>query len=69
VTLTEVQPESGVSAAVLSAWLSLDPHQAHLIDYSVFASIYNAGKFALLASWRDLSSAGYSPPGSQLGVP
>ena len=65
VTLTEVQPESGVTAAALPDWLSLDRHQVPLIDYDVFASIYNAGKFALLASWRDRPSAEkYSPPAS-----
>jgi heme-degrading monooxygenase HmoA len=65
VTLTEVLPESGVTAAALPDWLSLDRHQPHLIDYDVFASIYNAGKFALLASWRDRPSAEkYSPPAS-----
>src|SRR5215471_12004101 len=50
VTLTEVQYSSGV-------WLWLDQEQADLIDYDVFASIYNEGKFALLASWRDRFAA------------
>ena len=63
VTLTEVQEVSGMTAAALPEWLSLDRNQADLIDYDVFASIYNAGKLALLASWRDRPSAEkFSPP-------
>src|SRR4029077_7265330 len=57
VTLTEVQHPSGVSAAALPHWLGLDQEQADLIDHDVFASIYNKGKLALLASWRDRSAA------------
>lgn len=53
VTLTDVQPESGVTAEALPDWLSVDRLRTDLIDYDVFASIYNAGKHALLASWRD----------------
>jgi hypothetical protein len=65
VTLTEVQPESGVTAAALPDWLSVDRHRVDLVDYDVFASIYNAGKHALLASWRDRPSAErFSPPAS-----
>src|SRR4029077_10605781 len=61
-TLTEVPPAAGVTAAALPDWLSLDRHRANLIDYDVFASIYNAGKLALLASWRDRSAEKFSPP-------
>jgi heme-degrading monooxygenase HmoA len=65
VTLTEVQPESGVTPAALPDLLSVDGHRADVIDYDVFASIYNAGKHALLASWRDRPSAAkFSPPAS-----
>jgi heme-degrading monooxygenase HmoA len=65
VTLTEVQPESGMTAEALLDWLSVDGHRADVIDYDVFASIYNAGKHALLASWRDRPSAAkFSPPAS-----
>jgi hypothetical protein len=38
-------------------FVTLDQEQADLIDYDVFASIYNEGKFALLASWRDWFAA------------
>jgi heme-degrading monooxygenase HmoA len=62
-TLTEVPPESGMTAAALPDWLSLDRHRADLVDYDVFASIYNTGKLAFLASWRDRPSAEkFSPP-------
>ena len=62
-TLTEVPPESGMTAAALPDWLSLDRHRADLVDYDVFASIYNTGKLALLASWGDRPSAEkFSPP-------
>ena len=65
VTLTEVQPASGVTAAALPEWLSVDRLRANLIEYDVFASIYNTGKHALLASWRDrLSAERFSPPAS-----
>jgi heme-degrading monooxygenase HmoA len=57
VTLTEVQHQTGVSAAALPGWLGLDQEHADLIDHDVFASIYNKGKLALLASWRDRSAA------------
>jgi heme-degrading monooxygenase HmoA len=64
-TLTEVPPESGMTAVELPDWLSVDRRRADLIDYDVFASIYNAGKHALLASWRDRPSAErFSPPAS-----
>jgi len=63
VTLTEVQHRSGETAAALTDWLLLGRNQAGLIDYDVFASIYNQGKLALLASWRDQSAAEqFEPP-------
>src|SRR5467141_5124593 len=48
-TLTEVPPASGMTAAALPDWLSLDRLRANVVDFEVFASIYNAGKLALLA--------------------
>src|ERR1700722_9914655 len=57
ISLTEIQHISGMTAAALPEWLLLDRNQADLIDYDVFASIYNAGKLALLASWHDRPSA------------
>ena len=67
-TLTEVPPESGTTAVALPDWLSLDRHRADLIDHDVFASIYNAGKLALLASWRDRSSAEKFNPSPTAGL-
>jgi hypothetical protein len=65
VTLTEVQPESGVIAAALPDRLSVDRLRVDLIEYDVFASIYNTGKHALVASWRNRPSAErFSPPAS-----
>jgi hypothetical protein len=45
------------SAATLPDSLLLDRHASDLVDYDVFSSIYNQGKLALLASWRDRLSA------------
>jgi heme-degrading monooxygenase HmoA len=54
-TLTEVA--SSVTAAALPDWLALDRQQGNLVEYDVFASIYNEGKLALLASWRNRHAA------------
>ena len=67
VTLTEVQHQSGVTTSALPDWLWLDQEQADLIDYDVFASIYNEGKFALLASWRDRFAAERFNPLARVG--
>ena len=67
-TLTEIQPPSGVIGSAMPDWLGLDQEQADLIDYDVFASIYNEGKFVLLASWRDRLSAERFNPLSRTGV-
>jgi heme-degrading monooxygenase HmoA len=55
VTLTEMTPQLGTTVApadVLAA-LGLDAAQAGVVDYDVFASIYNARKLAVLVSWMD----------------
>jgi heme-degrading monooxygenase HmoA len=61
VTLTEVQPAPTISGALepdaLPDLVSLDRSHNGLVDYDVFTSIYNQGKLALLASWRDRRSA------------
>ena len=65
VTLTEVQAAPSTTATALTQWLSVDRHSTDLIDYDVFTSISNPGKFALLASWRNRASAErFSPPTS-----
>src|ERR1700726_998813 len=60
-TLTEVLPAStragSLAPSGLADRLSLDRTHSALIDHDVFSSIYNAGKLALLATWRDRSSA------------
>ena len=68
VTLTEVQHQSGVTVAALPDWLLLDRDQADLVDYDVFAGIYNKGKLALLASWRDRLAAQQLKPPFRAGV-
>ncbi|MGC2214347.1 MAG: antibiotic biosynthesis monooxygenase, partial [Silvibacterium sp.] len=65
VTLTEVQAAPSTTATALTQWLSVDRDPTDLIDYDVFTSISNPGKFALLASWRNRASAErFSPPTS-----
>jgi heme-degrading monooxygenase HmoA len=65
VTLTEVQAAPSTTATALTQWLSVDRDSTDLIDYDVFTSISNPGKFALLASWRNRASAErFSPPTS-----
>jgi heme-degrading monooxygenase HmoA len=60
VTVTEVTPSDG--ARELAATLGLDPSAEGLVDHESFESIYNAGRFLLLASWRDASAAGAWKP-------
>jgi heme-degrading monooxygenase HmoA len=59
-TLTEITPQLDAAFRshidVISA-LSLDISRDGVVDYDVFASIYNPGKFALLVLWRDARSA------------
>jgi heme-degrading monooxygenase HmoA len=58
VTLTEIQPSSATADAVTTTQLSdRMRHHGDLIDHDVFASIYNTGKLALLASWPDRRTA------------
>jgi heme-degrading monooxygenase HmoA len=60
-TLTEILPAStragSLAPSGLADRLSLDRTHSALIDHDVFSSIYSAGKLALLATWRDRSSA------------
>jgi heme-degrading monooxygenase HmoA len=58
-TLTEIlpAPTGPLAPSELADRLSLDRTHSALIDHDVFSSIYNAGKLALLASWRDRNSA------------
>src|SRR5580704_1167354 len=68
-TLTEILAAptgpGSLASSELADRLSLDRTRSALIDHDVFSSIYNAGKLALLASWRDRNSAEkFSPPAS-----
>jgi hypothetical protein len=60
-TLTEISPAPNTGESLvpseLTDRLALDRGHPALIDYDVFASIYNAGKLVLLASWRERGSA------------
>jgi heme-degrading monooxygenase HmoA len=60
-TLTEVSPAPDAAESMapseLAERLALNREHPALIDHDVFVSIYNAGKLALLASWRDRGSA------------
>ncbi len=56
-TLTEFFSESGATAVEIIECLQREHPAAGLIDYDVFSSIYNNGKLALLASWRDRQTA------------
>jgi heme-degrading monooxygenase HmoA len=65
VTFTEVTPAEGAAfgrPADLLAALDLDGSSDGVVDYDVFASIYNPGKLALLVSWRDANAADGWPP-------
>jgi heme-degrading monooxygenase HmoA len=61
VTLTEFQltpsAAGSLTAVALPDRLLLDRDHTELIDHDVFVSIYNEGKLALLASWRNRRSA------------
>jgi heme-degrading monooxygenase HmoA len=67
-TLTEFPPQASVGAADLPGRLGLGHAHADLVDYDVFVSIYNEGKLALLASWRDRSAAERFTPAANPGT-
>jgi heme-degrading monooxygenase HmoA len=68
-TVTELTPEHNATFGWVDAISSLGLNTSHegLIDYDVFASIYNPGKLALLVLWRDANSAGSWMPEKPLG--
>jgi heme-degrading monooxygenase HmoA len=61
VTLTEITPDASAKLATnadaLLRQLGCAPMPAGLTEIEVFESIYNAGKLAVLASWRDADAA------------
>lgn len=72
VTFTEITPERGAAFAMqpdlLAARLGLDPKSGVLAEHDVFASIYNPGKLALLASWKDTNAGKAWSPGKFDGI-
>jgi len=58
-TITEITPagDSELKPDRLAVELGLDVRNASLVDHEIFESIYNPGKLALLALWRDAKAA------------
>ena len=72
VTFTEITPQQGTALAdpvkMLPAQLGLDPKNPAMVEYDVWASIYNPGKLALLVSWKDAGTAGQWTPKASDGI-
>jgi heme-degrading monooxygenase HmoA len=70
VTLTEVTPQLGTTFAPsdLPAAVGLAAAQAGIVDHDVFASIYNAGKLAVLVSWKDAANGNSWFPFKPAGI-
>jgi heme-degrading monooxygenase HmoA len=72
VTFTEITPRQGVSLAerieALPAQLGLDLKNPAVVAHDAWASIYNAGKIALLVSWTDAGAANQWAPKKADGV-
>jgi heme-degrading monooxygenase HmoA len=60
-TITEITPRQGgavgVNTDTVSTQIGLDAQASGLVDHELFESIYNSGKFLLLASWWDAQAA------------
>jgi heme-degrading monooxygenase HmoA len=70
-TLTEMAPQAATASGVhadLPVALGLDLSRDGVVDYDVFASIYNPGKLALLVSWRDARAANPWAPVQAAGL-
>ncbi|MDB5636053.1 MAG: Heme-degrading monooxygenase HmoA [Bradyrhizobium sp.] len=71
VTLTEITPEKGASLAaqpdLLPAHLGLDLSHG-IAEHDVYASIYNAGKLALLVAWKDANAGKAWSPQKIAGI-
>jgi heme-degrading monooxygenase HmoA len=72
VTFTEITPESAAAFAaqseLLPARLGLDASDDGVVEYDLYASIYNPGKLALLVSWKDPEAAAAWTPKNLEGV-
>jgi hypothetical protein len=57
VTFTEITPRKGAALAaqidLIPSHLGIDAGIGAIVEHDVYASIYNPGKLALLASWKD----------------
>jgi heme-degrading monooxygenase HmoA len=66
VTFTEITPRNDAAFAnqadLLPAHLGLDLANGAVVEHDVWASIYNAGKLALLVSWTDAKAASLWTP-------
>src|SRR5215475_4747187 len=63
-TVTELTPQQDVSVSSridIVADLVTNISYSSMVDYDVFASIYNPGKTALLALWENTKSAEWTP--------
>ena len=71
-TFTEVTPAEGADltakADLLPARLGLDLASVAVAGLDVFESIYNPGKLALLASWKDADAGRAWSPGGMAGI-
>jgi len=72
VTFTEITPREGAAfadkAELLPAHLGLDLANGAIVAHDVWASIYNAGKLALLVSWTDAKAASLWTPRKSDGI-
>jgi len=59
--INDVRPEPDPEAMAARLGMKADHPVSRLVDWDVFASIYQTGKFILLASWRDAAAAATSP--------
>ena len=72
VTFTEITPERSTifatQADLLLSHLGLDRHSGVIVEHDVFASIYNAGKIALLVGWKDVEAVKAWSPKKITGI-
>jgi heme-degrading monooxygenase HmoA len=70
--ITELTPDDGTTISThpdfIPAHVGLEPDAAGLLDYDIFASIYNPGKMLLLTSWKTADAAYSWTPSLFAGV-
>jgi heme-degrading monooxygenase HmoA len=71
-TFTEITPRKGAGfedhAGLLPGRLGLDLSNDGIVEHDVWASIYNAGKMALLVGWKDPRAASLWVPKTTDGI-